>query len=449
MPASRYNLGLRFDSASRIPHSKLSMSSFVDKNFRYNYTIGILNGAIFGFVDALIAPSLTLAVFITQLGGSSLLVGLMAAIYNGGWFIPQFLISHRLQQLPLKKPVYASAAAVRIVCWFFIVVATYLLGATSEALLLAVFFLLMTVYSLAAGVAGNPFMAIVAKVIPIPRRGSFFGWREFTGTAMGLLAGYLVAVALSPERDLPFPQNFTLLFTVAFGAIGAGLILFTLVREPRETIAGESVTFSQQVRAARGIVRQNHYYRRYLLTRFVLAAGDLATPFYAIYATRQLGAPDAIVGLYIGMTTLSALLSTPVLSYVSDRHKLRWILLLAASMTAVIPFLALLFGLIPSGPAVPVAFGIIFFVYGIGRTSANIAFPTFLLNLAPPEQRTLYIGFTNTVLGVATFIPVVGGILLDLFGFTALFLITFTAALVGFWLAVGLVRQAAAYNIST
>ena len=200
------------------------MSSASEKNFRYNYTIGILNGAIFGFVDALIAPSLTLAVFITQLGGSSLLVGLMSAIYNGGWFIPQFLISHRLQQLPLKKPVYAGAAAVRIVCWFFIVVATYLLGATNEALLLAIFFLLMTIYSLAAGVAGNPFMAIVAKVIPIPRRGSFFGWREFTGTAMGLLAGYLVAVALSPERALPFPQNFTLIFTVAFGSIGAGLI---------------------------------------------------------------------------------------------------------------------------------------------------------------------------------------------------------------------------------
>lgn len=212
------------------------------------------------------------------------------------------------------------------------------------------------------------------------------------------------------------------------------------MHEPRETITGESITFGQQVRAARGIVRQNHYYRRYLLTRFVVAAGDLATPFYAIYATRQLGAPDSIVGLYIGITTLSALLATPILSYISDRRKLRWILLLAATMTATIPFLALLFGLLPTSNAAPYAFGIIFFAYGIGRTAANVAFPTFLLNLAPPEQRTLYIGFTNTVLGVATFIPVVGGLFLDLFGFTFLFLITLTAALGGLWLAVGLAR---------
>lgn len=416
------------------------MSSLVEKNFRYNYTLGIFNGAVFGFVDALIAPSLTLAVFITQLGGSSLLVGLMSAIYNGGWFIPQFLISHRLQQLPLKKPVYAGAAAVRIVCWLLIVPATFFLGASNPTLLLTIFFALMTIYSLAAGVAGNPFMAIVAKVIPLARRGSFFGWREFWGTATGLLAGYLVAVALGPERGLTFPDNFTLLFLLALGAIGIGLVSFTTVREPRETITGDGITFLQQVAAARGIVRQNDRYRRYLLTRFVLAAGDLATPFYAIYATRELGAPAAIVGLYIAVTTLSALVATPVLSHLSDRHKLDWILLLAAGATPVIPLLALSFGMWGQGDSVALAFSLIFLVYGVGRTAANIAFPTYLLNLAPPEQRTLYIGFTNTALGVATFIPVVGGMLLDLFSFTPLFVITFLAAAWGLWLAVGLVR---------
>ena len=45
------------------------MSSFVEKNLRWNFAIGILNGAIFGFVDALAAPSLTLALFITQSAG--------------------------------------------------------------------------------------------------------------------------------------------------------------------------------------------------------------------------------------------------------------------------------------------------------------------------------------------------------------------------------------------
>lgn len=412
--------------------------SFPEKNLRYNYTVGLINGAVFGFVDALIAPSLTLALFVSQLGGSSFLVGLLSAIYNGGWFIPQFLIAHRLQQLPLKKTLYRSMAAIRILCWMLIVAATFLIGTQNPPLLLGIFFLLMTIYALAAGFGGNAFMTIVAKVIPPQQRGSFFGWREFSGTAMGLVAGYLVAIALSPERGFVFPGNFGVLFVVAFGSIGAGLLLFNLVREPRETIVGEGMTFTQQLRAARGLVRENHMYRRYLLTRFILAAGDLATPFYAIFATKQLGAPDSIVGLYIGLTTFSALLATPPLSYASDKHKLDWVMLLGAGATPVIPLLALLFTTVGTGDSAAFAFSVIFVVYGIARTAANIAFPTYLLNLAPPSERTMYIGFTNTMLGIATFIPIIGGTILDLFGFVPLFVITFLTSAVGFWLAWGL-----------
>ncbi len=419
------------------------MSSFVEKNLRFNYVIGLVNGAIFGFVDALIAPSLTLAVFITQLGGSSLLVGLMSAIYNGGWFIPQFLIAHRLQQLPLKKPVYRTAAFVRIVCWLLIVIATFTLGATQPPLLLVVFFVLMTIYALAAGFGGNAFMTIVAKIIPSHRRGSFFGWREFAGTAAGLAAGYLVAVALSPERGLVFPDNFGMIFIVAFGSVGAGLLLFVQAREPRETITGDGMTFGQQLRAARGVVRTNHLYRRYLATRLVLAAGDLATPFYAVFATQQLGAPDSIVGLYIGLTTLAALLATPLLSWLSDHRRLNWVLVLAAGTTPLIPLIALGFAAFGGSRASPVAFSVIFLFYGVARTAANISFPTYLLNLAPASSRTLYIGFTNTMLGIATFIPVIGGTVLELFGYVPLFVITFITAAIGFYLALGLRQRVA------
>lgn len=414
------------------------MPSFIEKNLRYNYTVGVINGAIFGFVDALAAPSLTLALFVTQLGGSSFLVGLLAAIYNGGWFVPQFLVSHRLAQLPYKKRLYTGAAIIRIICWFLIVVATYLLGVSNPSLLLAIFFVLMTIYSFAAGLAGNAWMTIVAKVIPIPLRGSFFGVRDLSATLMGLLAGYLVAVALSPERGLAFPSNFGILFILLFGAIGSGLLIYTLTREPGEIIHGAGMTFLQQWDAARVILRENHLYRRYLLTRFVLAAGDLATPFYALYAIKQFGAPDSIVGLYIGLTTLSALLCNPLLSWLSDHGRLEWILILAAGATPLTPLIAFSFGFLPVNASLAVTFGVIFIVYGIGRTAANISFPTFLLNLAPPEERTLYIGFTNTVLGIATFIPIVGGTLLDLFGFNLLFIITLCAALVGLMLALGL-----------
>lgn len=424
------------------------MSSFVERNFRRNYILGLINGALFGFVDAMIAPSLTLALFVAQLGGSNLLIGLLPAIYNGGWFLPQFLIAHRLQSLPLKKPVYVGAAIVRIICWGLLVPATFWLGTSHPRLLLAIFFVLLTIYSFAAGFAGNAFMTMVAKVIPMARRGSFFGWREFLGTAMGLLAGYLIAAVLSTERSgshaphaaMPFPNNFALLFLITFAAITLGLMTFAQVREPRETVEREEISFRELLRMARHVVRGNDRFRRYLMTRVVLAAGDLATPFYAIYATRELGAPESIAGLYVALTTLVALLCTPLFSWLSDHRRLNWVFLSGAAATPVMPLLALLFSIFGEAPTSAIAFGLVFVVYGLGRTGANIAFPTYLLNIAPPASRTLYIGLTNTLLGIATFIPIVGGLLLDWFGFVPLFVITCATACIGLWLAWGLAR---------
>src|SRR6266566_4821317 len=99
------------------------MEPTIEKNLRYNYILGLLNGAFIGFAEAVASPSLILALFVTQLGGSSFLVGLLSAIYNGGWFIPQFLVAHRLQRLPLMRPVYAIAAFIRILCWLLIALA--------------------------------------------------------------------------------------------------------------------------------------------------------------------------------------------------------------------------------------------------------------------------------------------------------------------------------------
>lgn len=416
------------------------MDGLTEKHLRRNYGLGVLNGALFGFVDAISAPSLVMALFVAQLGGSNLLIGMLPAIYNGGWFLPQFLISHRLEQLPLKKTPYLIAAVIRIICWGVIAIVTPLVGASNPTLLLTLFFFFYVTYSFAAGFAGNAFMTMVAKVIPLRSRGSFFGMRDLTGTAAGILAGYLITLALAPRGGLPFPNNFGILFFITFTAVALGLASFGLVVEPPDRPSGEQASFREQTRAARRVWAENEMFRRYLTTRIVLALADVATPFYAIFATRQLGAPEETIGLYIGLTTVAAMLTNPLWSWVSDHRGNRPMLFAAATSALAMPLIAFIYGFVP-GSALPVtAFGLLFLFYGAGRTAGNIAFPTYLLEIAPPKERSLYIGFTNTVLGVATFIPAGGGILLDLFGFTPLFVISFIIGATGLVLARGLIE---------
>jgi MFS family permease len=409
------------------------------KNYRRNYILGMINGASFGFVDSVVSPYLVLSVFVNTLGAPNLLVGLLPAIANGGWYLPQFLISHRLQQLPRKKGVYVSAAVVRFLCWAMLIAATFLI-AHDPILLLTVFFLLYTGNNLASGFAGTPFMDIVAKTIPVERRGTYFGRRDLWGALTAMAAGYFVSLLLNPNIAPAFPVNFGFVFLLAGIAVTTGLGAFSLVVEPAEVSSVKSITFFEQVRAARHLVRGNDIYRRFLLTRVVLAVSDIASPFYAIYATRVLGIPPETIGVYIGIATLAGLIANPLWSRTSDRRGNRIVLLGAASCLLTLPLLALLFGLLPSSPALALPFGLLFLLNGIARPAANIAYPSYLLEIAPARERPLYISFTNTVLGVATFVPVVGGTLLDLFGFRTLFLLALMIALTAWWLARGMVE---------
>jgi len=405
-------------------------------NYRRNYVLGMVNGACFGFVDSIVSPYLVLSVFVNTLGAPNLLVGLLPAIANGGWYLPQFLVSHRIQRLPREQMVYRSVAIVRVIVWSALTAATFFAG-HNPPLLLSIFFLLFTINALAAGIAGTPFLDIVAKTIPVERRGSYFGGRDLWGALMAIAAGYLVSLLLNPALAPAFPINFGILFALATLSVAMGVGAFSLVIEPAGT-ATTNVTFFDQVRAARGLVRANPVYRRFLLTRIVLAISDIASPFYAIYATRVLDIPAETIGIYIGISTIAGLVANPLWSRASDRRGNRIVLLGAASCLLALPLLAFLFGFLPRGPALALPFGVLFLLNGIARPAANIAYPSYLLEIAPAAERPLYVSFTNTILGIATFVPVIGGTLLDLFGFRALFLIALVISFVAWWLARGL-----------
>ncbi len=397
----------------------------------------MINGASFGFVDNLTSPYLVLPVFISALGASNLLVGFLPAIANGGWYLPQFLISHRLQRLPRKQPVYIIAGIIRIICWALLTLATFLIAHNPLALL-AIFFTLFTTYSLAAGLAGTPFLDVVAKTVPAHRRGTYFGGRDLWGALTAIGAGYLVGIFLNPNLAPAYPLNFGFLFLIAGIGVTTGLGAFSLVIEPADTPTATHLTLHDQLRAAQRVLRANRIYRRFLVTRVVLAVADIATPFYALYATRVLDIPTETLGIYIGISTITGLIANPLWSRTSDRRGNRIVLLGAASCLLPLPGIALIFGLFPPGAALALPFGLLFLLHGIARPAANIAYPSYLLEIAPAPERALYISFTNTVLGIATFVPVIGGTLLDLFGFRAVFALALAITLAGWILARGL-----------
>lgn len=185
----------------------------------------MVNGAFFQFSNAIISPSLVLPLFVRYLTGSHILVGLVPSIQDAGWFLPQLVASRYIQHRPQKKVYYSATAIIRIGSWGLLTLALFTLGG-NRPLLLGIFFSLLVVSSFASGVAGIPFLDIVGKTIPVTRRGSFFGGRNFFGGILAFAGGFIIKYALD-QSGYPFPINFGfLVYPLLSGAIGIPLPLY-------------------------------------------------------------------------------------------------------------------------------------------------------------------------------------------------------------------------------
>ena len=406
-------------------------------HLRRNFVLGVVNGGTFIFAEALMSIDTVLTWFVQQLGGSNFLIGLVGPLRDAGWFLPQLFVSHRLQREPFKQPLYRRAALVRIVAWVVWTLAVFVL-AGNPSLTLLVFFTAYAVNSLASGFAGLPFMEIVAKTIPPDRRGSYFGARIFAGSLLSLLAGVLVGVMLSENNPTPFPQNVGILFVVASVSAALGLTAFALVKEPHSEVRDDGITFAAHLQRALRLPRHNRNLRYMLLARVVILLSYVAAPFFSIYSINVLGAPPSIIGLYVGVRTLTALAINPVWSRLSDRRGNKLVMQLATACGVVMLLWAVLAPPASQAAGVPASirtylFVPVFAVMGVYETGIGIGAVNLTLEVAPANDRAIYIGLTNTVLGIAYISTAVSGLIVDATSYEGVFALGLVLLLVASW----------------
>ncbi len=406
-------------------------------HLRRNFALGVLNGAMFVFAEALMSIDTVLTWFVQQLGGSNFLIGLVGPMRDAGWFLPQLFISHHLQREPLKQPMYRRAAVVRSIAWVVWTVATFILAYNYPALLL-VFFVAYAVNSLASGFAGLPFMEIVAKTIPARQRGSYFGARLFTGSLLGLIASVAVGVMLSEQNPLPFPLNVGMLFVVATLAALIGLTAFALVKEPPGEVRDDDDTFTSHMQRAARLPQHNKNLRYLLIARVAILLSYVAAPFYSLYSIDVLHAPASILGVYVGVRTITSLLVNPLWSRLSNRRGNKLVMQLATACGVVMISWALFAPLLAphlttSTEVVANLFIPLFGLIGIYETGVNIGAVNLTLEVAPANDRAIYIGFTNTILGVAYLSTAVSGLLVDLIGYQGVFALGLGLLLIASW----------------
>jgi hypothetical protein len=86
----------------------------------------------------------------------------------------------------------------------------------------------------------------------------------------------------------------------------------------------------------------------------------------------------------------------------------------------------------------------VFVLVGVRNSGTGISWNSLLLEIAPPAQRSLYVGFTNTLLGVVLLLTGLSGVIVETMGFLALFVFALAAHAAALLMGLRVIRDSKA-----
>lgn len=386
----------------------------------WNFMANVCDGAIFAMAMSFVSVQTVLPVFVKRMGGSNVAVGLIPVLWTVGFNFPQIFIANYTQRFARKKQLVLTTAMVQRTPWLLLALLAFLLVArTNTEIGLLLFF---TVYALAAigGSINLPaWFDLVAKITPVDLRGRLFGVRQVLGAMLGIIGGWVVTKVLA---GVTYPENFALLFLLAFITMMASYIFVALLKEEDGASPEQQVPHRSFLRSLPGILKQQHNYRNFLVADALLIIATMASAFYTVGALEKFSLADAHAGTFIIVMMASMMAGNLFFGYLADHFGHRLNLLLAAIITAGTCLMALLAPTIEIYLLVFVGASFTVGLTGISRLPIIAEFCT-------ETERPTYIALTNMITSPFVLSGLAGGWLANRFGYATVFMIAAVFAL--------------------
>ena len=405
----------------------------IKRNYRHNFLVNALDGATYWFGYSFISPTIILPLYIINFTSNPILIGLLPFLNSAGFLIPQLFTANFVARAPVKKwfPVTLGFFSERIPVLLFPL--TVLLFAKDRPeLALLTFFLLYAWYMIGAGLIIIGWQDMIAKIIPVERRGRFFGITNFVGNATGILGAGSVGWVLA---NYEFPQGFLFAFTAAAVLVLLSWVFISLTREPPVQSSQPPVSQLDFLRSLPRVLRQDANFSRYLAFQILSAVSLMASGFLIVYAKETWNMPNAMAGGFIIALQIGQSVANLLFGFISDQkgHKLT----LEACMLLGVASLGL--AIVAGGP---LWFYAVFFLRGMLLAGNMLSGMSIAMEFSSVEDRPTYMGMANTLPGVAAAIaPLFGGWLASVAGYPLMFGLSAVVGLAGFALLRWFVRD--------
>jgi MFS family permease len=279
-----------------------------------------------------------------------------------------------------------------------------------------VFLLLYSWKSIASGFTALPWQEMIAKVIPVTRRGRLIGIGYFIGRLVGVFGGILAGIVLD---RIVYPSNYAALFFISFVFVMVSWVFLSRNKEPVTQVQappqeGRPPPFKRMVK----ILREHKNFRNYLISRVFAYIGSMAYGFVAVYVIQIYGLPDTYAAVFTTVLFASGTIGFIFWGNLGDRigHKR----VIISSTLVWVAGIALLI-LMPS-------FTWVYFVFvlmSISSTGGMVGDFNIAMEFGSEPERPTYIGLSKTLTApVVLAVPLLAGLIVNAWGYPAMFVVS-------------------------
>lgn len=391
---------------------------------RRNFLFLMLDGATFAFAISLLSETTIIPAFVQQLSGSSVLVGLVAATFAVGRYLPQLVGAHLVRGRSRRKPLLLAIVVAERVGILAIAGTAQLIGLADNGVVIALFFVAFCGYAITTGLIGPVYGDFVAKALT-KGRGWFYGSVQLLGGLLGFSAAMFAEHLIKTNS---FPLGIQLCFWISFGLSFLSIFfLIGLKEEPYPHVESRPALWATIAEIPQ-LLTGDRSYGRFILARAFLAMSTLGVGFVVVDGIdRVLQISDA--ALLAAVFILSQAVLGFAFGLVGNYFGWKKVVILGGVLLVYGMFGAVFADAMP-------AYIAIFAALGGANAVTVIGDPNMSIELAPTDKTSLYLGTTSTLLAPFFILgPLVAGVLAEPVGYPVLFISAGILAVVGIILA--------------
>lgn len=335
--------------------------------------------------------------FLLEAGGAPTgLTGLLVPVRESGSLLPQAMLTPMVQRVAQRKRAWSAGSVGQALAIGLMA----LVAAFADGLALGIGIIgALALFALARSLSSIAFKDAMGRSISTGSRGNVTGRATSAAGAVALTLG----IGLRLLGDRSGSGVFVVLLVAAAMAwlLAAGLFLRLDERQPEDD--GEDVPSPRPLK----LLRQDATFRHFVGARTLLLASALGPPYVVALAVEQTGSSFGALGPFVVASGIAALMGGRLWGDRADDSSRR-VMAQAAGLAAVLLAAFLV------TQAVEVAVESIWlyvathFLLNVVHAGARVGRSTYVVDFAEGDLRTVYVGASNTAMGVL--LLVVGGI---------------------------------------